>query len=122
MADLENGLWAGDCDKGVNPQNTALNFTFVTAMAKGGSPTGGFGLKGGDATEGVLKTMWEGPYPARYGMKKQGSVILGIGGDNSNGGTGFFFEGALTSGYSTNAIDDSIQADIVAAGYSQLIY
>ena len=43
-------------------------------MGKGGTP--GMMLKGGDATTGVLKTMYEGPYPARYIMKKQGSVSL----------------------------------------------
>ncbi len=61
MVDLENGLWAGNC-MGVNPQNTPLPFPFVTAMAKGGRPGGGFALKGGDATAAGLKTMYEGPY------------------------------------------------------------
>ena len=53
MADLENGLWAGNCT-GTNPQNTPLPFEFVTAMLKGGSPApkGGFALKGSDATMG----------------------------------------------------------------------
>ena len=79
MVDLENGLWAGNC-AGVNPQNTPLPYPFVTAMAKGGRPGGGFALKGGDATAGAgLKKMYEGAYPPRYNMKKQGSIILGIG-------------------------------------------
>jgi len=73
MVDLENGLWAGNC-VGVNPQNTPLPYPFVTAMAKGGRPGGGFALKGGDATVAAgLKTMYEGFYPPRYSMKKQGA-------------------------------------------------
>ena len=34
---------------------------FVTAMVKGGA--NGFALKGGDATQGKLTTMWDGPRP-----------------------------------------------------------
>ena len=122
MIDLENGLWAGGGSEHVNARNHALNHTFVTAMAKGGAPAAGsgFALKGGDARAGALDTFYEGPYPPRYAMKKQGSVILGIGGDNSNGGTGFFFEGAITAGYSTDATDAALQADVVAAGYTGL--
>jgi hypothetical protein len=76
MADLEQGLWAGG--EKVNVNNTPLTFPFVTAMVKGGS--NGFGLKGGDATAGLLKVMYDGPRPAGYQpMKKQGAIALGIG-------------------------------------------
>ena len=50
-------------------------------------------------------------------MKKQGAIILGIGGDNSNGAQGNFFEGVMTSGNAPDASDDAVQANIVAAGY-----
>jgi hypothetical protein len=50
-------------------------------------------------------------------MKKQGAIILGIGGDNSAQSVGTFYEGAITLGYSTDAADDAVQADIVAARY-----
>ena len=30
---------------------------------------------------------------------------------------GIFYEGAVTQGYSTDAADDAVQADIVAAAY-----
>ena len=44
-------------------------------------------------------------------MKKPGSIILGIGGDNSNGGIGTFFEGAaMLAGNSTDAADDAVAA------------
>ena len=75
---------------------------------------------GGDATSGKLKTMFEGPRPPGYAvMKKQGAIILGIGGDNSDAAVGSFFEGVLTRGYSTDAADDTVQANIVAAGYGK---
>jgi hypothetical protein len=52
-------------------------------------------------------------------MQKEGAIILGIGGDDSNGGGGNFFDGVMTSGYSSNATDNAVQANIVAAGYSR---
>ena len=50
-------------------------------------------------------------------MKKQGAIILGIGGDNSNSSDGTFYEGVMTSGYPSAATEDAVQANIVAAGY-----
>ena len=52
-------------------------------------------------------------------MKKQGAIILGIGGDNSDGAVGTFYEGAMLRGYTTDATDDAMQANIVAAGYGK---
>jgi hypothetical protein len=51
-------------------------------------------------------------------MRKQGAIILGTGGDNSRGSDGTFYEGVMTSGYPTDATEDQVQANIVAAGYS----
>ena len=50
-------------------------------------------------------------------MRKQGSLILGIGGDNSNGAQGTFYEGVVASGATSAATDDAIQANIIAVGY-----
>jgi hypothetical protein len=50
-------------------------------------------------------------------MRKQGAILLGIGGDNSDWAIGSFFEGVITVGNSTDAADDAVQANIVAAGY-----
>ena len=50
-------------------------------------------------------------------MKKEGAIILGIGGDNSNGAAGTFYEGVMTSGYPSDATENAVQANIVAAGY-----
>ena len=46
-------------------------------------------------------------------MKKEGALLLGVGGDNSNGAVGTFFEGVVLSSYSTDAADDLVMADLV---------
>ena len=117
MADLEDGLWAGS-QTPVNPQNTPVDADFVTAMVKGRA--GGFALKGGDAHAGKLGLLYEGPRPRGYEtMKKQGAIVLGIGGDNSDGAEGTFYEGLIASGYSSDEADDAVMANIVAAGYGR---
>ncbi|HEV2345852.1 MAG TPA: RICIN domain-containing protein, partial [Actinocrinis sp.] len=50
-------------------------------------------------------------------MHKEGAIILGIGGDNSKGSAGTFYEGVMTSGYPSDTTENSVQANIVAAGY-----
>jgi hypothetical protein len=116
MADLEDGVFGGQ-STAASPTNTSLIADFVTAMLKG--KPGGFALKGGGAQSGALKTMYDGRRPDNgYDpMRKEGAIILGTGGDNSNTADGTFFEGCMTSGYPTDAIDDAVQANIVAAGY-----
>jgi len=115
MADLENGLWAGD--QRVAPA-ASMNFQYVTAMAKG--KKGMMAIKAGNAQQDSLQTVYEGPRPHGYErMKKQGAIVLGIGGDNSYHGIGTFYEGAMTAGYSEDAYDQLIQTNIVAAGYGQ---
>ena len=117
MADLENGLFAGG-DKGPTTTNTPLTSTYVTAIVIGKSGT--FALKGGNAQSGLLTTMYDGARPNGYAtMKKQGAIILGMGGDNTDGAQGNFFEGCMTSGASSTASDDAVQANIVAAGYGK---
>jgi hypothetical protein len=69
-----------------------------------------------------LKTMYDGIRPAKTGyvpMHKQGSIVLGIGGDNSAGGGGEWFEGVMASGAATVATVTALQANIVAAGYGK---
>jgi hypothetical protein len=118
MADLENGLFAGGIS-GLYAGNTSVSVDYVTAMVKG--KAGGFAIKVGDAQSGPLSTMYDGKRPP-YGydpMQKEGAIILGTGGDNSNGSAGTFFEGCMTSGYPSDAIEDAVQANIVAAGYGR---
>jgi Alpha-L-arabinofuranosidase B, catalytic len=123
-ADLENGMFksnqGGWQTTSTSPNAKSVVATFATAMLKG--PSGNhFTLKAGSAQSGTLTTMWDGvrPSPGYSPKKLQGAIILGTGGDGSNGGTGTFFEGAMTSGNPSDATDDAIQANIVAAGYGR---
>ena len=83
-----------------------------------------FAPKGGIAQSGNLTTLYKGSLPNGYDpMKKQGAIALGSGGDcckpdgGANLSEGTFYEGAVVSGYPTDTTDDSIQSNIVAAGY-----
>jgi hypothetical protein len=117
-ADMENGLFSGG--NGPNTANAGNGSNFVTAMLKNNGQTT-YALKGGDATSGGLSTWWEGALPNIGGytpMHQEGGIVLGTGGDNSNGSVGSFFEGVMTSGYPSDATDNAVQASITAAGYS----
>ena len=138
MADLENGLFAG-WDTTLTPSaaqritsNTALHFPFVTALIIGDTADknagkGRFAIYGGDATAGVLKSMYDGIRPTLGGYvpmdaklpHKKGSVILGTGGDNSKAGGGQFFEGVMATGAATVPTVNAVQANIVAARYGK---
>ena len=118
MADLESGVWGGD-QNSVNPDNTPIDADFVTALVKGNSGNH-WSIKGGDATRGELKVMFDGKRPPLYEtMRKLGAIVLGIGGDNSDFGVGTFYEGAMTANYTTDATDAAVQANVVAAGYGK---
>jgi hypothetical protein len=120
-ADLENGQWTGGNGANVEP---ASNSDYVTAMLSnnGQNTSNGqnsFELQGGNSQSGGLTTFYNGSLPSGYSpMKKQGAIVLGTGGDNSNTDVGSFFEGVMTAGYPTDATDAAVQANIVAAGYS----
>jgi hypothetical protein len=129
MADLENGLYAGwenDQDQNIST-NTPLKYDFITAVLIGdvasqNANKGRFALYGGDATTGALKTMYDGVRPNKSGyspMKKQGSIILGIGGDNSDSAGGRFYEGVMASGAASAATLSGLQSNVVAAQYGK---
>jgi len=115
MGDLENGLWAGNVTSYTG--NTTVTYSYVTAMVKGNSGNS-WAIKAGNAQSGSLKTMYNGVRPNGYSpMKKQGAILLGIGGDDSNNGEGTFFEGAVTTGFPQDSTENQIQTNIVQAGY-----
>jgi hypothetical protein len=117
MADLENGLFSG-VNAGYNSGDQSITSHYVTAIVKGAPNL--WAIKAGNAQSGGLTTMYSGPRPNVSGynpMHKEGAIILGIGGDNSKGSAGSFFEGAMTSGYPSDATENAVQANIVAAGY-----
>ncbi|WP_333741570.1 alpha-L-arabinofuranosidase B [Streptomyces sp. IBSBF 2806] len=118
MADQENGLFSG-VNRGLNAGDPTVNNRFLTAMLKGGPNQ--WAIRGGDAQAGSLSTYYSGVRPNDTGynpMKKQGAIILGIGGDNSVSGSGTFYEGVMTSGYPSDATENAVQANITAAGYN----
>jgi hypothetical protein len=83
-----------------------------------GSMPGHWAIKGGNAQSGNLAVYWDGKRAAGYApMKKQGAIVLGIGGDNSCSAIGIFYEGVMTKGYTSDGADEAVQANIVAAGY-----
>ena len=91
---------------------------FLLAMVKGRK--GHLAIKAGDAQRvGSLKTLHDGPRPSGYEtMRKQGGIVLGVGGDNSPWGSGAFFEGVMTAGFSSEEADAAVMANVVAAGYA----
>jgi hypothetical protein len=121
MTDQENNLVG--C---VNPDGSKvcanlpnITWRFVSAMAKG-EPHHWTSM-GGDAQRGALSVMFNGPrVDITYDpMRKQGAILLGNGGDNSNGSQGTFYEGAMTAAgtFPTDATDQLVQANVVAAKY-----
>jgi hypothetical protein len=118
MADLENGLFTGVNVK--NNQNVpTITDRFFTTVVKGGP--GLWALRGANSASTSLNTYYSGARPNADGydpMSKEGAIILGIGGDNSISGQGTFYEGVMTSGYPSDAIENEVAADIAAQHYA----
>jgi hypothetical protein len=121
MTDQENNLVGcvnRDGSKGC-ADLPSIPWRFVTAMAKG-APHRWADL-GGNAQQGALAVLFDGPrVNSTYDpMRKQGAILLGTGGDNSDGSQGTFYEGAMTAGgtFPTDATDQLVQANVVAARY-----
>ncbi|MEU8179076.1 arabinofuranosidase catalytic domain-containing protein [Microbispora hainanensis] len=122
QADLEWGLYPGG-SQSWNYNQRAFNSKFVTATLKNNG-TSRFAIKGSNAQSGSLYTLYDGALPPGYSpMKKQGAIVLGSGGDcckpdgGANLSAGTFYEGAMVAGYPSDATENAVQADIVAAGY-----
>jgi non-reducing end alpha-L-arabinofuranosidase len=100
----------------------SVPWRFVTAMADGEPHH--WRSMGGDAQRGGLRVMFDGTRVindrSSYDpMRKQGAILLGNGGDNSNGSQGTFYEGAMTAGgtFPTRETDEKVQANVAAARY-----
>jgi non-reducing end alpha-L-arabinofuranosidase len=120
QADMENGLFAGG--NGSNTNNLGNSSAFVTALIKNNGQNT-YAIKGGNAQSGSLTTWYNGAEPNLGGyapMHQEGAIVLGTGGDNSNGSVGSFFEGVMTAGYPTDAADNAVQANITSVGYSTI--
>jgi hypothetical protein len=120
QADLENGLFDSNVGHSTNTSNTGNGAPFVTAVLKNNGQNF-FALKDGNAQSGGLNTRYSGALPtspAGYSpMHLEGAIVLGTGGDNSNGSHGSFFEGVMTAGLPTDAADNAVQANVVSVGY-----
>jgi hypothetical protein len=124
MADLEYGLFAQG-NNGKNSNDPSQTATFITALLKNNGTTE-YALRGSDATAGSLSTYYKGALPGGWNpMKKQGAIVLGSGGDcckpggGANQSDGTFYEGAIVVGYPTDATENAVQSNIVAAGYGK---
>jgi hypothetical protein len=122
MADMEDGM-VSQGSSGKNNSSLSQTTPYVTAMEKNNGTTE-FALKAADATKLPLNTYYQGALPpGKNPMKKQGGIALGSGGDcclkNNNLSYGTFYEGAIVSGYPSNATDDAIHANIVSARYGK---
>ena len=54
------------------------------------------------------------------GFCRQGAIILGIGGDNSNWAVGTFLEGVMTKGFASDATDAAVHANIATVAAYRL--
>jgi non-reducing end alpha-L-arabinofuranosidase len=127
MADMENGLYPGWENNSWDNISTAtsVTFDFISAVVVGDTADknggkGRFAVYGGDAQTTSIKEMYDGIRPEKNGyvpMQKQGSVILGIGGDNSNGAGGRFYEGVIALGAASKDVVNALQVAISEAKY-----
>jgi hypothetical protein len=117
LVDMENGIFSGSTSSYTG--NTSVPYAYVTGAVIGRAG-GTYAILAGDAQKGDLKTMYDGARPNGYTkMKKQGAIVLGTGGDNSDHGQGYFYEGVMTTGAATAAVLSQVHANIVAAGYGK---
>jgi len=125
MTDQENNL-VGCVNPDPNDKYCAdlpsISWRFVTATADGEPHH--WRSMGGNAQGGDLQIMYDGqriqnPRSSYDPMRKQGAILLGNGGDNSNGSSGTFYEGAMTAPGTFPSIETNqkVQANVVAAGY-----
>ena len=125
MTDQENNL-VGCVNPDPNDKYCAdlpsISWRFVTATADGEPHH--WRSMGGNAQSGDLQIMYDGgriqnPRNSYDPMRKQGAILLGNGGDNSNGSSGTFYEGAMTAPgtFPTIETNQAVQANVVAAGY-----
>src|SRR5512140_3474860 len=119
MTDQENNL-VGCVNKDGSrfcPNLPSIAWRFVTATADGEPHH--WRSMGGDAQQGDLKVMFDGPrVNGTYDpMRKQGAILLGNGGDNSNGSQGTFYEGAMTAAntFPSQETNQRVPANVVAA-------
>ena len=130
-ADFEAGVWAGGSNKGdpgwgawnephpVNPNSPSLTMDYAFGILKTNATK--YAIRAADAQKGNLTTCYDGPLPVTLHWGLQGSIVLGIGGDNSIFGAMTFFEGVITAGWPSNATDTTVLKNVQAAGYGSTV-
>jgi hypothetical protein len=120
MADFEGGVWGGGTSGSTGHQNNSLPseaVPFAFGLLSHNPSPSNYKLKAGDATAGTLTIANNTALPKS--LSTPGGIILGIGGDNSNGSAGTFFEGAITLGQPSDTSDAAVFANVQAAGYGK---
>ena len=117
-ADIENGMYFSNTGNNP-PAYPSENSTFLSAWEENNGSTN-MTLQYGNGQSGGLIQTYSGALPSGYNpMKIQSDIELGTGGDNTALGDGEFYEAADVSGFPSEATQSAVQANIVAAGYSQ---
>ena len=122
MTDQENNLVGCVTTNGTKSCDLPIiSWRFVTATADGEPHH--WRSMGGDAQQGDLKIMFDGKRIDRSydPMRKQGAILLGNGGDNSNGSDGTVYEAAMTAAgtFPSQETQQRVQANVVAANYTE---
>lgn len=131
--DFEAGVWAGGSSCGTpgsgqltcsgrkaNPMNPSMKgIPYALGILKTGTTNGSpvWTLKVANATTGTLTTAYDGAAPGKWML--QGALLLGTGGDNSNSSWGNFYEGCVMTGEISDATDQAVAANVMAAGYGK---
>jgi non-reducing end alpha-L-arabinofuranosidase len=128
MADFGNGIWAGGSMSGdpgwghisdtpgpANTNNPSLRVPFALGFLKTNSTQ--YVLRMADAQTANVSTAYQGNLP--LALDNQGAIVLGVGADNSNNSFGTFYEGAVLSGFPTDAAELDVLENIRAAGYGE---
>jgi hypothetical protein len=97
-----------------NPGNPTMKVPLAFGVLKTTPST--YAIRVADVQRATdLITAWDGVLPQT--LNNEGGIVLGVGGDNSNSGSGTFFEGAITSGYPSNATDLAVLKNVQAVGW-----
>jgi non-reducing end alpha-L-arabinofuranosidase len=100
-----------DTENGLPFSGAPTTYRFTTAMLTDNGTQ--FQVLHGNAGSGELTPERNFSSPAH----KEGAIVLGIGGDNSNWAEGTFYTGIMTSGTQSRAAQNAIQGNSVAARY-----
>lgn len=128
LADFGNGVWAGGSLPGepgwgrlndqpkVNVANPSMAAArFALGFLKTNSTQ--YALRMADiGKESSVTTAYKGALPQM--MANEGSIVLGVGSDNSNNSWGTFYEGAILAGFPSDSAEQAVLENVKAIGYS----